>query len=819
MTLPQMSFSGTVLILAILLIRAAMIHRLPKRTFLVLWWLALLRLLLPFSIPWTFSAYSLVRSSQPAPSAIRLIPEASAPTAVLIAGPVEAAKGISVWWSIWGVGAVLCAVFFAMAYIRCRCEFRTALPIENDFTRRWMELHQLQRRITLRQSDRIHTPLTYGIFRPVILLPRTMDWENHVQTDAVLTHEWIHIRRFDAVSKLVLTAALCLHWFNPMVWVMYVLFNRDIELACDECVVWLLGGDARSAYALTLIRMEEKKSGFGPLCSGLSRNATQERIVAIMKTKRTSLLAILAAVGVIAGTAAAFATSASIERDGLSSTVLAEADLKKLSALRFDGYENLSVAEFQERAWTFFDIPENLSFMNRLSGDERFYAAKDKDEAAAFWFYTVEPLTGEHWQAWDFSGMAESPHADGRDRAVLEYVCTLFITDPRRVTVREYEDARKGLPQRIQAFLNSRTDEQLRDAAGMEKNIREEAGRLETLWAKDGLNIQIVWSYMPPDDQSFSAQYQNEWDRVLDPYVPFGLTYRYDSETGDYKMFYQGKEVRGIVDDVEGTWITAHAGNGTYASDAVELFAVYGNGRLSGLREATEAEQTEWMARREAAGAEQETSADSGEEERRQFPHGTEEDYRAVLALMTDGYQNLSLTDFNAALLECVNSLEYESTEGIYEDIRRGEYPVSLSESERAFLAGTYLCSCVENGRMIQSLYTGRPEKDPGSSVDLQMKQENGVWCTFWYQFEYHVTDKDKLTVGERDRRVLGFMADIQAFWEGSSPDELLKLSKADIVSQMREAASRYSEGLLTILVDENQVQFEHMDERERLLD
>lgn len=815
MTLPQMSFSGAVLILAVLLIRAVSINRLPKRTFLALWWLAILRLMLPFSIPWAYSAYSLVSRNRPAePSAIRLIPEASAPTAILISRPVEAAKDVSVWWSVWGASAFFCAVLFIAAYVRCLWEFRMALPVENGFAQQWMESHRLQRRIVLRQSDRIHTPLTYGLFRPVILVPRTMDWEDRTQADAVLTHEWIHIRRFDAASKLILAAVLCLHWFNPMVWVLYILFNRDIELACDECVVRLLGGDARSSYALTLIRMEEKKSGLGPLCSGLSRNATQERIIAIMKTKRTSLLAVLAAAGVIAGTAAVFATSASVEQNGLSSAVLTEADLKKLSALRFDGYEEMSVAEFQERVWAFLDSPENLNFANRLSGNERFYASIDRDEAAGFWFYTVEPLTAERWQARDFSGMAESPHAEGRDRAVLEYVYTLFITDPRTMTVREYEDARKGIAQGMRTFLNSRTDEQLRDAAGMENAIQEEAGRLEKLWSKNGLNVQLGWSYMPPDEQSSAAQTQNEWDRVLAQYVPFGLTYRYDPETSDYKMFYQGREVRGIVDETEGTWITAHAGNGTYAPDAVELFAVYEDGRLTGLREASEAEQKEWSARRENAYSAEEAD----KKDPRQFPHGTEEDYRAILALRTDGYQNLSLTDFNAALLECVNQLEYEHTEGVYEDIALNDYAVTLSESERAFLAGTYLFSCTENGRMIQSLHTGRPEENPRRSVDLPVKQENGAWCTFWYQFEYRVADKDRLTVGERDRRVLGFMADIQAFWEGSSLDELMKQSETDIVSRMRETASRFSGGGLTILIDEKQVQFEHMDERERAL-
>ena len=80
----------------------------------------------------------------------------------------------------------------------------------------------------------------------------------------VLEHEFVHIRRFDALWKLLLLAAACAHWFNPLVWVMYVLANRDLELSCDETVVRRFGG-ARASYARVLIGMEAEKSGFAPL--------------------------------------------------------------------------------------------------------------------------------------------------------------------------------------------------------------------------------------------------------------------------------------------------------------------------------------------------------------------------------------------------------------------------------------------------------------------------------------------------------------------------------------------------------------------------
>ena len=95
-----------------------------------------------------------------------------------------------------------------------------------------------------------------------------------------------------------------------MVWVMYILFNRDLELACDECVIHRFGNNSKSTYAHTLISMEEQKSGFMPFCNNFSKNAIEERITAIMKTKKTTIVMLVASAIVIIGVTGTFATSA-----------------------------------------------------------------------------------------------------------------------------------------------------------------------------------------------------------------------------------------------------------------------------------------------------------------------------------------------------------------------------------------------------------------------------------------------------------------------------------------------------------------------------
>ena len=318
MSLLQMSLSGAVMILAVVVIRALAIHRLPKKVFLLLWDVVLVRLLIPYFWPSALSVYSLLARCKPRAESIKDIPAAQLlpvtppiPAAVTpgYSGAGTAAAPVDLWALLWLAGALGCAVFFAIAYLKCRGEFKVSLPVDNDYAKQWLCEHPIHRTIEIRQSDRITAPLTYGVFHPVILMPKAADWDDVDSLRYVLAHEYVHICRFDAVTKLVLTAAACVHWFDPAVWVMVVLANRDIELSCDEAVVRRLGEDTKTAYAMTLIRMEEVRSGFIPLYNSFSKNALEERIIAIMKIKRTSLVSVLSAIVLVVGIVFAFATS------------------------------------------------------------------------------------------------------------------------------------------------------------------------------------------------------------------------------------------------------------------------------------------------------------------------------------------------------------------------------------------------------------------------------------------------------------------------------------------------------------------------------
>lgn len=319
------------MILAVFVIRAGLIHRLPKKLFILLWEAALLRLLLPFSVPSPLSVYTLAcgglsggNAAKPLSPALYLIPQTTVVQTdadavgaqILQSGiPEGAAHGeVSVYFLIWLLGTLVCAAFFAVSYLRCYREFRTSLPLHSEAAAGWLKKHPLRREVRLRQSDRVSTPLTYGILKPVILLPAGTDWESERQMEYILLHEHIHIRHFDAVKKMVMVSALCVHWFNPFVWMMYLLFNRDMELACDEGVVRHSGAQSRRAYADTLIRMEEKRSMALPFCNNFSQNAVRERIRAIMKTKKITIGIIVLCAVIFAAVMILFATSADSRR-------------------------------------------------------------------------------------------------------------------------------------------------------------------------------------------------------------------------------------------------------------------------------------------------------------------------------------------------------------------------------------------------------------------------------------------------------------------------------------------------------------------------
>ena len=334
-TLLEMSLAGGCLILVVIVLRALLLHRLPKALFFWLWMLALLRLLLPVFPASPLSVLARAPVAAPvvqqaaasavgegaqamrteaavAPAAPQAPPAAAAQTAPLARAASAAAPEAALMPAltcVWLAVALLLALLLGLVYARGLRRFQSATPLHSPFLRAWLKRQALRRAVDVRLCPRIDSPMTCGVLRPVILLPESAGKADTQALLCALEHELSHIRHFDAVWKLLIAVAVCLHWFNPLVWAMAILANRDIELCCDARVLRHGGKEERRAYASALLRMEEARARILPLTNAFSRNALEERIGAIMNAKKISITALLLTLLIVAVALTAFAAA------------------------------------------------------------------------------------------------------------------------------------------------------------------------------------------------------------------------------------------------------------------------------------------------------------------------------------------------------------------------------------------------------------------------------------------------------------------------------------------------------------------------------
>lgn len=174
---------------------------------------------------------------------------------------------------LWAVGCGGCFLYFLWVHIRGRLAYRFAVPEEGP---------EFLGNIRLKRSDAVSSPIVYGFFRPVILLPVEFPKKDSPEYEQILWHEVTHVRSGDLWYKLFMLLVTCVHWFNPLVWLMLRISTQDLEIRCDARVIDKLG--AKKAYALTLIKAEvQQESHFAEAAFAFS--LTELRLKAIAKTK------------------------------------------------------------------------------------------------------------------------------------------------------------------------------------------------------------------------------------------------------------------------------------------------------------------------------------------------------------------------------------------------------------------------------------------------------------------------------------------------------------------------------------------------------
>ena len=447
-----------------------------------------------------------------------------------------------------------------------------------------------------------------------------------------------------------------------------------------------------------------------------------------MKKYLSFVLAVLLIVGLLAGcgeqgntpapdnSSTPIRTQATLPADGSFTSQ----EYEKLLELRFDGYEEMTVAEFRGKVGASTDTKEYTDLFEQLSKDTALQELKDTDEDAEFLFYIL-PLAGDDWETRSYSGEVTSSYTG--DKARLEYSFTLTILNPDLLLVKDYNDTRLGVMSVMQDTLRNKTKDELRDETAIRADVQLQIDHLlqDTNQTAE-LSAAIEFAYFP---------------------LP-------------------------------------------------------------------------------AAGEKQQVSGanEQGDQESRRGGYGTKEDYQSLLALKTPDYTSMSVADFNAKLLAWADE-DFSRMERVDADMLCNDFQVSLSEEELAFIRLTVYLSGTENGEFVQSSYTNEVEADPVYQQSLPQKLERDgeqpVWCDLYYQFSYHIADKEKVTVGERDLLVGGMVRDIQRFWDETTLDELLTMTEGDAISKLTSLAAEHSSDDITITINAERVHFEHTEERREM--
>ena len=297
------SLSAAVLILAVVLVRLVF-KKAPKWLLCALWALAAVRLLCPFSIE---SVLSLIPSAEPvqpeivysaAPAITSGIPAVDAivnpplqaaftPSPAQSVNPLQILTQIAAW--VWLGGCAVLVLYATISALRLRLRVRTAVRLEENVF----------------QSEFVPSPFILGVIRPRIYLPFGL--EPGAQ-DMVLAHERAHLKRGDQLWKPLGFLLLTAYWFNPVCWLAYLLFCRDIEAACDEKVVRELGDGCKAAYSRALLQCSVPRRMIMACPLAFGETGVKGRIKSVLNYKKPAFWVVLAAVVVSIAVAVCFLT-------------------------------------------------------------------------------------------------------------------------------------------------------------------------------------------------------------------------------------------------------------------------------------------------------------------------------------------------------------------------------------------------------------------------------------------------------------------------------------------------------------------------------
>ena len=208
---------------------------------------------------------------------------------------------------VWAAGVAILLVYAAVSWFRLRRKVRASMPWTGETTGSGCaaSVQNLSHRLRVFVCDDIETPFILGLFQPAVYLPSGLP---AAETEHILSHEQAHITRRDHLWKPLGFALLAVYWFNPLMWLAYVLFCRDIELACDEKVVRAMDDGSKAAYSRTLVSCSRRQRLVTACPLAFGETGTGERVKSILSYRRPAFWIITLAIIVCIVLAVCFLT-------------------------------------------------------------------------------------------------------------------------------------------------------------------------------------------------------------------------------------------------------------------------------------------------------------------------------------------------------------------------------------------------------------------------------------------------------------------------------------------------------------------------------
>ena len=334
MPLLLMGLYGGVMAVCVLLLRVLLGNRLPKRVFPVLWAVVLVRLFVPFSISSPLSLHipllgegesglgTLWTSNQEAIAQPTTTEELFTDTTPLFLNSAAEntidqavteyaappAQTVRITWLgvLWAAGFAGSAAWLIWRWKKCQDVLQDSEPISNQTAEKVLQKCGVSAGVFT--CDRITSPMAAGTMYPQIFLPTRMDFQNRELLEHIIIHEAMHIKYRDNWMKLLMLAALCLHWYNPLVWLMARELSRDLEAACDEATLAALEGDSRKSYARSLLAMAVSGQRGSLIYSSFSKSEVERRVKGVLAYKKAGKMLVSLAAMLVICTTAVFAT-------------------------------------------------------------------------------------------------------------------------------------------------------------------------------------------------------------------------------------------------------------------------------------------------------------------------------------------------------------------------------------------------------------------------------------------------------------------------------------------------------------------------------